>query len=317
MVSNDKSHRLIFFCFLLFFFVWIENKTKPHLITDIFFAGQVFIDIDWTNVDVASLTMFCLCVCFILMPMFINFYQLHEEIQIWITDIETRRTVQAWIQLHLRSLYLLSIALGSCFTAVELSNSNLFRLSVFNMGLNRRQKAIFKNQRVFSTVLVENVPQLLLQIIYSIVSKSVTYVTIIAALFSLVSIILSVFEHISASLLLKTESVTIIRLDVISQDIGRLRYKEFDDLTNYRRVITRQLSRVIDVDFRVIELLLPTQTKDGVTLTFHIRSHVDKNNRSINTGDDLIGTIKKEAQSGELAKVENFVVVLSCFHPLG
>ena len=88
-------------------------------------------------------------------PIFANFYQLHKSIQIWISDVETRRVVQPWVRLHLRSLYVMSILLGSSFTAVEIANSNLFQQSLFNMGLNRRQKAIFKNQRIFSTVLLE------------------------------------------------------------------------------------------------------------------------------------------------------------------
>ena len=92
---------------------------------------------------------------FIIIPIFSNFYQLHTAIQSWVTDVDGKRLVQAWIQNHLRALYAISILFASAHTAVEICNSNLFYLSVFNMGLNRRQKALFKNQRIFSTVLLE------------------------------------------------------------------------------------------------------------------------------------------------------------------
>ena len=107
------------------------------IMLDIFFAIQAYMETNWNSPDLVHLTVFCLSVFFIIVPIFTNFYQLHNEIQEWVTDIETRLIVQAWIQLHLRPLYTLSICLGSAFSAVEICNSNLFSLSVFNMGLNR------------------------------------------------------------------------------------------------------------------------------------------------------------------------------------
>ena len=49
------------------------------------------------------------------------------------------------IQTHLRGLYAMCILFGSAFTAIEMCNSNLFHLS------------LFKNQRIYSIVLVENI----------------------------------------------------------------------------------------------------------------------------------------------------------------
>ena len=94
-------------------------------------------------------------VFFIILPIFSNYLQLHKAIQDWVVDTESKYAVQPWIHMHLRSLYALCILFGSAFTAIELCNSHLFNLSVFSMGLNRRQKALFKNQRIFSTVLME------------------------------------------------------------------------------------------------------------------------------------------------------------------
>ena len=120
-----------------------------------FFALQVYQTLD----GLVDWIIFIGAIVFVTLPIFSNFIQLHQNLQVWVTDLETRVIVQAWIQMHLRTLYLLSIVFGSAFTAVELCNSNIFHLNVFNMGLNRRQKAAFKNKRLFSTVLLENVPQ--------------------------------------------------------------------------------------------------------------------------------------------------------------
>ena len=87
--------------------------------------------------------------------MFTNFLQLHRSIQRWVSDIETKQIVAPWIQKNLRMLYAMCMLFGSAFTAISICNSNLFHLSIFNMGLNRRQKALFKNKRIFSTILLE------------------------------------------------------------------------------------------------------------------------------------------------------------------
>ena len=92
---------------------------------------------------------FNLSVVFVILPIFTNFFQLHQSIQSWVIDI------QAWIQTNLRSLYAMCVLFGSAFTAIELCNSNLFGLPLFNMELNQRQKAMFQNQRFLSTVLVQ------------------------------------------------------------------------------------------------------------------------------------------------------------------
>ena len=105
--------------------------------------------------DVGDIVIFIFSLLFLIVPIFTNFAQLHKAIQEWVTDIETRRVVQAWIQLHLRSLYAMCILFGSSFTAIEVCNSNLFHFPIFNMNLNRRQKALFKNKRIYSSVLLE------------------------------------------------------------------------------------------------------------------------------------------------------------------
>ena len=74
---------------------------------------------------------------------------------VWMEDLESRLTVHAWVQNHLRTLYAFAIFFGSAHSSVVICNSNLYQLDLFNMGLNRRQRAVFKNKRLFSTVLME------------------------------------------------------------------------------------------------------------------------------------------------------------------
>ena len=134
-----------------------------HVISEVFFVLQVFSNINARHNGQENryhtkvywkLVIFITSVTFIVAPIFTSYVQLYKSITIWLRDIETQRTTKSWMQMHLQSLYTLSILFGSAFAAIEICNSNLFHLSVFNMKLSRRQKAVFRNKRMFSTVLL-------------------------------------------------------------------------------------------------------------------------------------------------------------------
>ena len=157
---------------------------------------------------------------------------------------------------------------------------------------------------------------MILQIIYSFITD-ITAITAFASVFSILSITLSVFEHISASLLLSTETVLIIKINIKSQEMSMMSHVRFKKVENLRRDISSEIAKIIDMDRRLIELLRPIQTKNGAYLTFHIRSDASR-------ATTIMELIHNEAKSGDLAKVklpfgfeENllpvfFWLVLSC-----
>ena len=133
----------------------------------------------------------------------------------------------------------------------------------------------------------------------------ITAVTAFATIFSILSITLSVFEHISASVLLSSETVLIIKINVRSDEMSRMTISQFKKVENLRNNITSEISKIIDMDRRLIELLRPIQTKSGCYLTFHIRSDA-----SIAT--TIMDLIRREAKNGELARVEHNTCILPC-----
>ena len=147
--SKHFRHNELFKLSIMFIvFMYIMD-----VISDGFFVMQVLISAKENDTD--EILIGFLSLLFIIIPIFTNFWQLHNEMKIWITDVDSKRVVQAWFRNHLRALYAISVICGSAFSAIEICNSNLFHLNLFNMGLNRRQKALFKNQRIFSTVMLE------------------------------------------------------------------------------------------------------------------------------------------------------------------
>ena len=130
---------------------------------------------------------------------------------------------------------------------------------------------------------------------YSIVTK-VTPITLFASTFSLLSIMTSIFACISSSVFLRNETILVIKIDVLSNELANMTYDKFMTIKVSRRKISSEIAKIIDMDSRLIELLRPIQTKNGVLLTFYIRSDTSQSGRAM----DLI---RQEIQNGHLAQV--------------
>ena len=268
---------------------------------DCVFVAHIYLDNDEHLSFIETLVLFSFGVLTIVLPLIYNLFQLNKEIKRWIRDVNSKHTVQSWMRSYVQLLYIITILCGSAFAAVDICNSNLFHLRMFNMGLNKRQRAMFQNQRILSTVLCENVPQLILQLIYLIsIAESFSLVTIIAMIFSTISIVLSLFNYKLSSLLLECEAITVIEIDVESKQLGHTSAKKFRQLIlHHRKPICNELGKIIGVDKRLIEILTPIQTNTGARLTFYIRN--DSSDKYL--APKIVKTVRDEINSGELAKV--------------
>ena len=246
----------------------------------------------------------------IVVPLICNLVQLHQQIKEWMTAVHSKQFIQAWIRQYVHMLYMFAILFGSAFSAVEIFNSNIFHLAMFNMGLTKRQKAIFKNQRILSIVLLENVPQMILQIFYIVLTGISNYITIVALMFSIISIISSIFGYKSSSLVINCESITIIEISIESQQVANTQPKKFRRMVvHHRNPICREFAKIMSVDARIIEILMPIQTNTGTNFIFSIRN-TDKH-----LGPNIIRNVGNAIDSGELAQVMlffHFITVKIC-----
>merc|ERR1719361_506034 len=95
---------------------------------------------------------------------------------------DRNESVKHWILRHSFTLYLLPFLSGSAFNAIAIVNSNAFQLDVFSMGLSKREMHKFRLQRIWSVVLLENLPQIALQISFMATTEGVGYDVATAAL---------------------------------------------------------------------------------------------------------------------------------------
>ena len=88
------------------------------------------------------------------------------------------------------------------------------------MGLNPRHLKEFQGQRIYSSVILENIPQLAIQIIFLLRLGAFDEATFMALLSSSVSVVLSVVDIWSARQL-----VTVMKQKTIgTEDIGNIEF---------------------------------------------------------------------------------------------
>merc|ERR1712228_460941 len=89
----------------------------------------------------------------------------------------------------------LCIVSGSAYSSLQLVSSRLFNLNIFNCGLTKYEMRQLFNLKVFGNVLIENVPQIALQILYIISSannpSNVALLSTAASVLSVIGVLIS------------------------------------------------------------------------------------------------------------------------------
>ena len=214
---------------------------------------------------------------FVIAPLMANLFQLNKEIRKWVTDNDTRGILQPWILKHGKTLYAITILAGSAFSAVELCDSHLFQLSIFCLNIPQRQKQIFKNKRIFSIVLLENIPQFCLQLIYLLFinTSAGTNIAFIAMIFSVASVILTLFEYNTKKFVFESEFLMVIKFKVESKEIQNMSIKTFSQrVSNKRNQVNHDLSKILSVNYHLIEQLKPISCSEGALIACHVRTDI-------------------------------------------
>ena len=169
------------------------------------------------------------------------------------------------------------------------------------MNLPSMYKQIFKHKRFYSVVLFENLPQLVLQVIYSLfIFHELTVTTLFAMIFSLLSIILTLFEFVTRRYMIGNDHMYMLSIKFIveSEYLQKLSRSQFQSKIERKRYgVSNGLAKILSIDFSNVELLKPIPSKEGVLLIFHIR---DNRVRM----QDAVEIINNEIASGRLNTVK-------------
>ena len=107
----------------------------------------------------------------------------------------------SWNRKHRKKLIFATMLSGGMYYSVQLLNSRLFGLKVLDMGLSHRQMLYIAQKTVIVTALVENAPQIVIQILFLTTTKKHFRDLGIALILALISSILSLAFALVSSLL--------------------------------------------------------------------------------------------------------------------
>ena len=151
------------------------------------------------------------------------------------------------------------------------------------MGLNPRHLKEFQSQRVYSSVILENVPQLILQIVFLTKLGSFDEATFIALLSSSISVILSIVDIWSAQRMLKVMdnqndgrfSANNIEFTIHGQN-SENKNSEINDkkrvLLTKPRALAKAIAETLVVDERTVEIYQLIASDDGIKVGFNVYS---------------------------------------------
>lgn len=154
---------------------------------------------DGISVDISLVFIGTFCILCAMFYSSRQFRNLHKRV----TSMKQDNPINVWID-YSNYLNTITIINGSSFAAIELFNcnlnwcikndDNLFKMN-FVSEMNY-EYMIFKQKRLFSTVLIENIPLVALQVVYSFfVFNDLTSITTIAIIVSFLSILITTFEY--------------------------------------------------------------------------------------------------------------------------
>eukprot|EP01084_Bolivina_argentea_P075033 136065_1 len=207
--SSWINYVIAIFCVVIFLVIilfgqWHSKKNKYIFnVYNIIWFGYHLLDFATDILFVLLLFnkhynyLFLVSLSFLFLSSMVSVFQLNRNIKIWIRD--NTLNVTEWFERYTTFLYFVCFIVGSCQSAVQLCNSNFLQLNRFSLKLNKYYQMKLHNEHLWSSVVIENIPQLVLEAMYIIQSNTLNDITLLAMVFSISSILMAPFIYITRS----------------------------------------------------------------------------------------------------------------------
>ena len=248
-------------------------------VSDVFLAMSISDDI-----------LLILAITFIVLPVAITLYQLHHAINKWKRNDE----LSQWISDNVKILYILSVITGGAFAGISVCTSYAFSLTQTSFPLGKSQLLQFETKKMYSTVLLENIPQLGLQIYLLMQNSTSNEIVYISMAASIMSIIISVLSMISQRSVIRSRDYVSVEFDVK----GAVIVSNINQCKNLKSKLQLQMSSLVGIEQELVEIVKPEQIKHGlrIMINFHIN-----NTRAIDLSIET--DIDKAQSTGEIANI--------------
>eukprot|EP00485_Elphidium_margaritaceum_P001137 CAMPEP_0202697512 /NCGR_PEP_ID=MMETSP1385-20130828/10856_1 /ASSEMBLY_ACC=CAM_ASM_000861 /TAXON_ID=933848 /ORGANISM="Elphidium margaritaceum" /LENGTH=269 /DNA_ID=CAMNT_0049353997 /DNA_START=16 /DNA_END=821 /DNA_ORIENTATION=- len=230
--------------------------------------------------------------------------------------IKQNPTAMSWFQ-HKSFLFASLVVLtGGCYPALRLISSNMFGWDVFSCGLTRFELKSFTKFKIMGTVVLENLPQLVCQVLYAFVTRDIQQAVVISFIASFLSALSSVISFIIDN---ESKDTKVVQYyidvrstseDIISDEVQESCTKQ----SGRRRVLSEQIAAVYQVQAKSIEVGSTMVTSHGSrTHIVHyvaqndidaLQSHVENNSiDGVTVTAEYLASHSFEANKDEIAAV--------------
>ena len=266
------------------------------MISDCFFIAQVNVQrkiyLDWIY------DMICfVSIGFIVIPIFLSLFQLYSTSKYEWKDIRIR----SWLQKYSTILFIFAVLFGSSFTAIYIVNScAINNIKLFNMGLTDRELKKFNTKRIYSTVLFENIPQLIIQTLYIYsfngfnndnTSNSIDAITISSILFSVLSITISILTLCLQQSISDEQEYIIISMDIIGDSVE----EKANKCKSIRNKILNRFASILGKDRNSMDMSQPSLIPGGLKVNIYL--YFNKNENQTNRTTSIAGELASECDT--------------------
>eukprot|EP01083_Nonionella_stella_P226351 803959_1 len=245
------------------------------------------------------MVLFVASIVFLIGPLAKNFYDLLQFEDIWRDHWILGELYRTWLQRNGGFVYMLSFLSGSTYAAINLVNSNFLGWKIFSMGLSQVDVLKFNQKRLVNVVLLENLPQLIIQVVFAYLSKQLTDISVLAIASSAVSICLAVLKHINHE-----KSMDGVKVSQVMFSF-KVFHTNGDNLKRYMHkthAVSKAIERTLGLRRRTVECLpidavVDDKYGDGLRLHCVVRT-TKKSPNELKNG--LIDSSKMTADCGHL-----------------
>eukprot|EP01084_Bolivina_argentea_P182145 314516_1 len=216
----------------------------------------------------------------------------HEDI------IQNNPSARAWFGQHMTHFICICVACAGTYPALALTSSRIFGFDFFNAGLLSSDLHELSKIKLRSTIYLENGPQLIIQILYSLIISEFESDTILAFVASSLSIIASIITYYAQKEQTKDFIVEqyFIRFHT-PNDLTNTQQEKIEQRKGLKMGLGASLCSAFNISNKSIEVGFITKNKNGCSI--HLQHSIFKDdlnsakekvfhNQNINIGYDMI-----------------------------
>ena len=194
-------------------------------VSDTFFCINLFymyLD-DHSEID---LILLIASIIFIIVPCLLSLYEMERFISRSIKQDSNDKVMIQYFKQHSYKLYVICLLIGNFHATILLFTSNLFDLQTFKLSINENKLLSLQNKYFIHSTIFENVPQLIISIVYSIYHQMfLEDIVLFTVISGILSIIVSLFTFITRRKLIRHTFADIEQSTIVMENVGYVSLK--------------------------------------------------------------------------------------------